>query len=230
MFKRNQMDKIDNVSIDSVSNKLDSIVTKLKEHETKNVKTKTKTNENDNNLRLSLNMEIEKIYLPALENFKNLLKNYSIISEIKREVIKDGESKKGCISRDRNSLSLSDRDRIDCEIITFSIWTEINIYQNDEEDFDIEELNLKELDVNDLDVEGGICDSFYICCFFKGYDYCKNKIEKPILISEDEGWDSPNEERYNLNELSQEIINEKLLLFFEELKLTKTTIKIFEDD
>jgi hypothetical protein len=228
MFKKNKMGIIDNVSIDTFSNKLENIITKLKENETKDVK--NIINGIDNNLRLSLNMEIEKIYLPALENFKGLLKNYSIMSEIEREIIKDGKSKIGCITRDRNNVSLNDIDRIDCELITFIIWTEINIYQNDEENYNVEELNLKELDVNDLDVEGGICDSFYIYCFFKGYDHDKNIVEKPILISEDECWDSPNEERYNLNELSQEIINEKLLLFFEKLKLTKTTIKIIEDD
>jgi len=227
MFEEKQTEKIDNDSFESVSNKIENIISKLNNNK-KDIK--IINNGIDKNIRLSLNMEIEKIYLPVLENFKKLLKNSDILSEINIEVVKDGESRKDCITRNIESISLSDRDKIDCEIITFSIWSEINIYQSDEKDFNVDDLNLKELDINDLDIEGGICDSFYICCFYKGYDYSKKIIEKPILISEDECWDSPNEERYNLNELSQEIINDKLLSFFKEIKLSKTTIKIFEDD
>jgi hypothetical protein len=153
-----------------------------------------KNDEKIDDLRTALNNEIEKIYLPTIKKFKKQLEKYNIISEI-----------------ERNS------DKI-AEILEFRIFTEIEKYQDEEE--------------NDSDEYEGTYVAFAIICYFSNYDYNGKKVDKPISIEDSSGYKSsdrnhiPIKESYNLNELSQEIINEKLLEYFKEIKITKTTIKI----
>jgi hypothetical protein len=147
-----------------------------------------------NNLRIAFNNEVEKIYLPTIKKFKKQLEKYNIISEIERN-----------------------GDKV-AEILEFRIFTEIEKYQEEEE--------------NDSEEYEGTYVAFEIICYFNNYDYNGEKVDKPISIEDSSGYKSsdpnhiPIKESYNLNELSQEIINEKLLEYFEEIKITKTTIKI----
>jgi hypothetical protein len=117
-----------------------------------------------------------------------------------------------------NIISEIERDSDDtAEYIEFRIFTEIE--KNEDEDSE--------------EYEGKLVP-FYIICYFSDCDNNGKNIEKPIILEDGSGYKSsdpnhiPINECYNLNELSQDIINEKLLEFFKEIKITKTAIKIIE--